>query len=136
MLSLILLMWRIGWVPNNASKWQMGFNLVFKGLNINIYINFMFICINFVLFCALIWLSYHNYPKNAQSLYLHSYITWYCIIHSFMQDHLMYILPDYDPNRDQNMSKSSTFQCNITVEIQRLCNCWLCIIASYLYLSM
>jgi hypothetical protein len=25
-------MWRIGWAPNNASKWQMGFNLEFKGL--------------------------------------------------------------------------------------------------------
>jgi len=25
-------MCRIGWAPNNASKWQVGFNLVFKGL--------------------------------------------------------------------------------------------------------
>ena len=32
-LTLILLMWRIGWAPNNASKWQMGFNSAFKGLN-------------------------------------------------------------------------------------------------------
>jgi len=31
-LTLILLTWRIWWAPNNASKWQMGFNLVFKGL--------------------------------------------------------------------------------------------------------
>ena len=31
-LTLILLMWRICWAPNNASKWQMGFNSVFKGL--------------------------------------------------------------------------------------------------------
>jgi hypothetical protein len=31
-LSLILLMWRVWWAPNNASRWQMGFNLVFKGL--------------------------------------------------------------------------------------------------------
>jgi hypothetical protein len=31
-LILILLMWRIGGAPNNASKWQMGFNLAFKGL--------------------------------------------------------------------------------------------------------
>jgi len=31
-LTLILLTWRIGWAPNNASKWQMGFNSVFKGL--------------------------------------------------------------------------------------------------------
>jgi len=25
-------MWRIWQAPNNASKWQMGFNSVFKGL--------------------------------------------------------------------------------------------------------
>jgi hypothetical protein len=25
-------MWRIWWAPNNASKWQMGFNSAFKGL--------------------------------------------------------------------------------------------------------
>jgi len=33
-LTLILLMWRIGWAPNNASKWQMGFNTAFKGLRV------------------------------------------------------------------------------------------------------
>ena len=33
-LTLILLTWRIGWVPNNASKWQTGFNSVFKVLSI------------------------------------------------------------------------------------------------------
>ena len=31
-LTLILQTWRIWWAPNNASKWQMGFNSVFKGL--------------------------------------------------------------------------------------------------------
>jgi len=31
-LTLILLTWRIWCAPNNASKWQMGFNWVFKGL--------------------------------------------------------------------------------------------------------
>jgi len=31
-LTLILLMWRIGWA-NNARKWQVGFNSAFKGLN-------------------------------------------------------------------------------------------------------
>ena len=31
-LTLILLMWRIWWAPNNASKWKMGFNSEFKGL--------------------------------------------------------------------------------------------------------
>jgi hypothetical protein len=24
--------WRIRWAPNNASKWQTGFNSAFKGL--------------------------------------------------------------------------------------------------------
>ena len=32
-LTLNLPTWRIWWAPNNASKWQMGFNLAFKGLN-------------------------------------------------------------------------------------------------------
>jgi len=31
-LTLILLMWRIWWASNNASRWQMGFISVFKGL--------------------------------------------------------------------------------------------------------
>jgi len=31
-LTLILPMWRIWWAPNKASRWQMGFNLAFKGL--------------------------------------------------------------------------------------------------------
>ena len=31
-LTLILLTWRIWWAPNNASKWQMEFNLAFKGI--------------------------------------------------------------------------------------------------------
>jgi hypothetical protein len=30
---LILLTWIIWWAPNNASKWQMGFKSVFKGLS-------------------------------------------------------------------------------------------------------
>ena len=33
LLTLNLLTWRIWWAPNNASKWQMGFNSAFKGLN-------------------------------------------------------------------------------------------------------
>jgi len=33
-LTLILLMWRIWWAPDNASRWQMGFNLAFKGLSL------------------------------------------------------------------------------------------------------
>ena len=33
-LTFILLTWSTGWAPNNASKWQMGFNLAFKGLTV------------------------------------------------------------------------------------------------------
>jgi hypothetical protein len=33
-LTLILLTWKIGWAPNNASIWQMGFNSAFKGLSL------------------------------------------------------------------------------------------------------
>ena len=32
-LTLMLLTWRKWWTPNNASKWKMGFNSAFKGLN-------------------------------------------------------------------------------------------------------
>jgi hypothetical protein len=31
-LTLILLTWKIWWAPNNASRWQIGFNSAFKGL--------------------------------------------------------------------------------------------------------
>ena len=33
-LTLILLTWRIWRAPNNASKWQMGFNSAFRGLKL------------------------------------------------------------------------------------------------------
>jgi hypothetical protein len=34
LLTLILPTWRIWWVPNNASKWQLGFNSALKGLKL------------------------------------------------------------------------------------------------------
>jgi hypothetical protein len=34
-LTLIPLMWRMWWGPNNASRWQMGFNAAFKGLKVS-----------------------------------------------------------------------------------------------------
>jgi len=37
-ITLILLTWNIGWAPNNASKWQMGFNSAFKGLKADSHI--------------------------------------------------------------------------------------------------
>jgi len=33
LLTHILLKWSIWWAPNNTSKWQIGFNSAFKGLN-------------------------------------------------------------------------------------------------------
>ena len=33
-LTLTLLTWRIWWAPNNASRWQMGFNSALKRLNL------------------------------------------------------------------------------------------------------
>jgi len=33
-LTLILLTWRKWWTPNNATKWQMGFNSAFKRLSV------------------------------------------------------------------------------------------------------
>ena len=40
-LTLILLTWRIWRAPNNASKWQMGFNLAFKGLTGTVFWNLL-----------------------------------------------------------------------------------------------
>jgi hypothetical protein len=36
-LTLILLTWKIWWAPNNANKWQMGFNWAFKGLTTKLF---------------------------------------------------------------------------------------------------
>jgi len=43
-LTLILLMWRIWWAPNNTSKWQMGFNSAFEGLTVNLHILSLQMC--------------------------------------------------------------------------------------------
>jgi len=68
-LTLYLLTWRIWWAPNNASKGQMGFNLVFKVLIIIdawckhadckifimklIFPNTFLVCINWGITCRL-----------------------------------------------------------------------------------
>jgi hypothetical protein len=51
-LTLILVTWKVRWVPNNASRWQMGFNSGFKGLNI----------------CKLFWCSTWNVRFKNTSL--------------------------------------------------------------------
>jgi hypothetical protein len=82
-LILILLTWRIGWALSNASWWQMGFNLAFKGLTLMTvrptftFIKFvMYYWINFVQMVALsenlccVWLVYHslNWKMVAMSI--------------------------------------------------------------------
>jgi hypothetical protein len=34
-------MWRLGWAPNNANRWQMEFNSVFKGLKVKHYLTYL-----------------------------------------------------------------------------------------------
>ena len=54
-LTLILLTWRIRWAPNNASKWQMGFNSAFKGLRWLTYIFSLTIPTVFQVFHECFW---------------------------------------------------------------------------------
>jgi hypothetical protein len=66
-LTLILLTWRIRWAPNNASRWQMVFNSVFKGL----------ISFQSLSFCAIMFLLYNLLP----SLYLCWFAVWLCSLY-------------------------------------------------------
>ena len=69
-LTLILLMWRIGWAPKNASRWQMGFNSLFKRDKIQ--------DISLLLFCSLFfgrWAKFNTQvlfyiPQHAMLLLL------------------------------------------------------------------
>ena len=51
LLTLILLTWRIWWAPNNASKWQIGFNSAFQGLK-TIYVHLLVSYLNRTLHVA------------------------------------------------------------------------------------
>ena len=55
-LTLILLTWRIWRVPNNDSRWQMGFNSAFKGLirGIEIVLNAIKIILVYWCYCTAI----------------------------------------------------------------------------------
>ena len=70
-LTLSLLTWRIWWAPNNANRWQMGFNSAFKGL-IEVPCTFYY----FVL-----------WPTNAQLFHKFS--------HSYMFRHYRVILWEF-----------------------------------------
>jgi len=45
-LTLNPLTWKICWAPNNASKWQMGFNSAFEGLSGHFLVSLKTICNN------------------------------------------------------------------------------------------
>jgi len=88
-LTLILLMWRIWWAPKNASKWQMGFNLVSEGLNIIHVLDLVSVCLIpkiyisitpdmfCILLCFYLWIygtlnkiyiiSYHSKSQSSPS---------------------------------------------------------------------
>jgi hypothetical protein len=66
LLTLTLLTWRIWWAPNNVSKWQMGFNSAFKGLN-----KFFYMCIYLELYTR-------NYILEIQrDIIINVRISWY-----------------------------------------------------------
>ena len=94
---LTLLTWRILWTPTNASKWQMGFNSVFKGLNslIPLYKSLIFLFLLFVS-SSLIW-----YIKHSHLLFLISQCNSYNLkILNILHQTLVYVTPvcnDLDP---------------------------------------
>jgi hypothetical protein len=57
-LTLILLTWTIWRAPTNASKWRMGFNSAFKGLNKT------FICVMRV--CS--WVCHNEVETQAEGI--------------------------------------------------------------------
>jgi len=68
-LTLILLTWRIWWAPNNASKWQMGFNSAFKGLIelcFWLYIVYIYCLYPLSIIYCLYLLSLHNKLSNTR----------------------------------------------------------------------
>jgi len=72
-LTLTPLTWRIWWAPTNASRWQIGFNSAFKGLNMLFTIYdwlFMLLWALHVLFCSILHISYwmfHNVLNDLTS---------------------------------------------------------------------
>jgi hypothetical protein len=68
-LTLILLMWRIGWAPNNASKWQMRFDSVFKGLTEHPIPKAMTLKIFSTLVGSVCWTSASSISSNNTQIY-------------------------------------------------------------------
>jgi len=86
-LTLILLTWRIWWAPNNASRWQMGFNSAFKGLMAFTVISedILFVsCIHWQTFLSL-------WPQKTWQEYTRSCLKWKCL-YFFVSDRSSSIL--------------------------------------------
>ena len=68
LLTLILLTWSVGWAPNNARKWQMGFNSAFKGLNLRLLMSYIYdissLRVNDLTLILLTWRKWWT-PNNA-----------------------------------------------------------------------
>jgi len=64
-LTLILLTWRIWLAPNNASRWQMGFKSVFKGLKIHCKVS-----LGLAIWVKCVWVNvvhlYKHFPILSQ----------------------------------------------------------------------
>jgi len=99
-LTLILLTWRIWRAPNNACRWQMGFNSAFKGLIYNIMTNNcsnkknqnFYFCSNFS------WSSDRFSPKIIDNLYrctVHFVETFNQHIHKTVYIKAFKIAPSY-----------------------------------------
>ena len=75
-LTLILLTWRTRWAPNNARKWQTGFNSAFKGLRCNI--GTTYISLDLLLFCLTVLLPLYlvSIPNSCNTYSC-------CFIHNF-----------------------------------------------------
>ena len=62
-LTIILLTWRKWWAPNNASRWQMGFNSAFEGL---MYVGLR---VKYLLFLSNLdqtWIFWTDFRKNLK----------------------------------------------------------------------
>jgi len=76
-LTLILLTCRIWWAPNNASRWQMGFNWTFKGLR------FCFVT-RVTPRLAIFQSSWYSYPDLRNTVVKGSLL--YRVIHKSVKD--------------------------------------------------
>jgi hypothetical protein len=98
----ILLTWRIWWAPNNASKWQMGFNSVFKGL-INPGFSWLWLCIFYQLYYILKLPSGSVYTVLSLKLLIS------------VENDIVFFRDSAHPKRYRNLANSATTNDKIRV---------------------